>query len=149
MWSVICVYVHAMIIFTSLKNVLNFIAQPWGLFLQMNVLGLLCVCGLVILPTPVQVSTDHSSRGAYPHPSPLPSRDASSCPWMQNCVQWKCNGELIKIATRNRELFSKVERVREGKPSFKSSHQNKKKIERNAKFHRRNPRVRRGLPRIL
>lgn len=68
MWSVICVYVHAMIIFTSLKNVLNFIAQPWGLFLQMNVLGLLCVCGLVILPTPVQVSTDHSSRGAYPIP---------------------------------------------------------------------------------
>lgn len=80
MWSVICVYVHAMIIFTSLKNVLNFIAQPWGLFLQMNVLGLLCVCGLVILPTPVQVSTDHSSRGTYPNPSPLPSRDANSCP---------------------------------------------------------------------
>lgn len=80
MWSVICVYVHAMIIFTSLKNALNFIAQPWGLFLQMNVLGLFCVCGLVILPTPVQVSTDHSSRGAYPHPSPLPSRDANSCP---------------------------------------------------------------------
>lgn len=80
MWSVICVFVHTMIIFTSLKNVLNFVAQPWGLFLQMNVLGLLCVCGLVILPTPVQVSTDHSSRGASPHPSPLPSRDASSCP---------------------------------------------------------------------
>lgn len=44
------------------------------------------------------------------------------------------NGELIKIATRNGELFSKVERVREGKPALKSSHQNKKKIERNANF---------------
>lgn len=45
------------------------------------------------------------------------------------------NGELIKIATRNGELFSKVERVREGKPALKSSHQNKtKKMERNANF---------------